>query len=69
MTTILSINIMHYFLSKNQEDVSSGSWYDSVKRAVSRHEEIISRLLLKKPKGFECQVFLLFFVLNDMKIS
>ena len=47
--------------SKNNEDVSSGSEYDSAKRRVRRNKNIILYLLLNKPKSFECQVSLLFF--------
>ena len=39
--------------SNNNEDVSSGSEYDSAKRRVRRHEKIILDLLLKKSKSFE----------------
>ena len=56
--TFLSINIMQIFLSKNYEDVSSGSEYDSAKRTVSRHKNNIWDLLLNKSKSFEWKVSL-----------
>ena len=38
--------------SKNNEDVSSGSEYDSVKRRICRNKKIIFDLLLNKSKSF-----------------
>ena len=59
---------MHHF-SVNHEDVSSESYYDSAKRKSHYHKIIILDLLLKKSNSFECQVSLLFFALNDNKLS
>ena len=39
--------------SKNNEDVSSGSEYDSAKRRVDCNKQIILDLLLNKSKGFK----------------
>ena len=50
-----------FLLSKNHEDVSSGTEYDSAKRRVCHQENVILYLLLKKPNSFEWQVSLLFF--------
>ena len=58
-----------FLSSKNHEDVSSSSEYNSAKQTFCCHENIILDLLLKKPKSFEWWVSLLFFVLNDKKIS
>ena len=55
--------------SENNEDVSSGSEYDSSKRRVRRNKNIILDILLNKSKSFEWQVSLLFFVINDKKLS
>ena len=57
------------FWSNNHEDVSSGSEYDSAKLTVRRHENIIFDLLLNKSKIFEWQISLLYYVLNDKKLS
>ena len=57
-----------FLSSKNHEDVYLGLKYDSEKRRVCRQKNIILSLLLNKPKGFEWQVSLLFF-LNVNKLS
>ena len=41
-----------FLSSKNNEDVSSGSEYDSAKRRVCRNKMIILDLILNKPKVF-----------------
>ena len=56
-------------LSKNHEDVSSGSEYELEKRRVRRQKNVILDLLLNKPRRFEWQVSLLFFVLKKKKLS
>ena len=66
---ILSTNIIHHFFSKNREGVSSGPEYGSSKRTVRHHKKIILNLLLKKSKIFEWQVSLLFFVLDNKKLT
>ena len=58
-----------FLSSKNHEDISSGSEYDSAKQRVHRNKNIILDLLPHKLKGFEWQVSLLFFVLYDNKLS
>ena len=58
-----------FVLSKNHEDVSSGSEYDSAKLTFSHHKNIILDLLLNKSKSFEWKVSLLFFVLKNNKLS
>ena len=55
--------------STNHEDVSSGSEHDSVKLISRCNKKIILDLLLNKSKSFEWQVTLLFFVINDTKMS
>ena len=55
--------------SNNYEYVSSVSEYDSAKWIVFRDKKIILDLLLNKLNIFELQVSLLFFVLNDKKLS
>ena len=50
-----------FLRSKNNEDVSSGSGYDSAKRIVRRNERIILDLILNQSQSFEFQVSLLFF--------
>ena len=65
-------NYMHkyyatFLSSKNHEDVSSGSEYDSVKLRFFCNKNIILNLLLNI--FFKWQVSLLFFVLNDNKLS
>ena len=45
-----------FLLSKNNEDVSSGSEYYSAKRRVRRNKNIIFDLLLNKSKSFEWKV-------------
>ena len=65
-------NYMHkyyatFLSSKNHEDVSSGSEYDSVKLGFFCNKNIILNLLLNI--FFKWQVSLLFFVLNDNKLS
>ena len=67
-------NVIHNYYatflpSKNNKGVSSGSEYDSAKRRVRRNKNIILDLLLNKSKSFEWQVPLLFFVINDTKLS
>ena len=42
--------------SNNNEDVSSGSEYDSAKLRVHRNKKIILGIFLNKSKGFEWQV-------------
>ena len=42
-----------FLISNNNEDVSSGSEYDSEKQIVHRNKKIIMDLLLKKSKSFE----------------
>ena len=58
-----------FLSSKNHEDVSSGSEYDSAKRIFCLNKTIILDLLLNKSNSFEWQVSLLFFVFNDKKMS
>ena len=58
-----------FLSSKNHEDVSSGSRYDSAKRRVFCHKNIILDLLLNESNSFEWEVSLLFFVLDDNKLS
>ena len=41
-----------FLSSKNHEDVSSGSEYDSTKRRVRCNKNIISNLLLNKSTSF-----------------
>ena len=57
-----------FLSSNNNEDISSGSEYDSVKRRVRRHKNTILDLLLNKSNSFEYQVSM-FFSLNDKKLS
>ena len=54
-------NFMHkyyaqFLSSKNHEDVSSGSEYDSEKRRVHQNKDIILNLMLNKSKSLECQL-------------
>ena len=67
-------NVIHkyyalFLSSKNHEDVSSGSEYDSGKWKVCFNKNIILYLLFNKSNSFEWQVLLLFFVLNDKTVS
>ena len=55
--------------SNNNSDVYSGSKYDTTKQIVRCNKRIILDLLLNKSNSFEWQVSLLFFVINDKKIS
>ena len=55
--------------SKDHEDISSGSEYDSAKQRVRRNKKIILYLLLNKSKSSEWQVSMHFFVINDKKMS
>ena len=56
-------------MSKIYEDVSTETEYDLTKRRFCRQKIVILDLILKNPKIFKCQVLLLFFVLNDRKLS
>ena len=58
-----------FLSSNNNEDISSGSEYDSVKRRARLHLKTVLDLLLNKSNIFECQVSMLFFFLNDKKLS
>ena len=58
-----------FLSSNNHEGVYSGSEYDSRKRRVHRNKNIILDLLLNKSNSFECQVSLLFCVLDYKKMS
>ena len=53
-----------FLSSKDNKDVSSGSEYDSEKYRVRRQKNLFWGILLKKSKSFECNLSLLFFVIN-----
>ena len=50
-----------FLSSKNYEDVSTGSEYNSEKRRFCHNKNIILDILLNKSKSFEFQVSLFFF--------
>ena len=69
MKTILSINIMHHFYYQITMNI-----YLLDQNMIQRHEEYvviknILGLFFNKSKSFECQVSLLFFVINNKKLS
>ena len=55
--------------SNNNEDVSSGSEFDSEKQILRCNKNIILDLLLDKSNIFKWQLSFLFFVLNNRKLS
>ena len=55
--------------SNNNEDVSSGSEFDSEKQILRCNKNIILDLLLDKSNIFKWQLSFLFFVINDTKLS
>ena len=66
----LSRNITHHFYHQiKNEELSFGSEYDLAKLRVRRNKIIIFDLLLNKSNIFEWKVSLLFFVINDKKLS